>query len=216
MKYKVKKLTKQIIAVVVPDRYARGMLFCRAQEFYENPNVKFRGKHFSIWDYFNWYVKTYKRDCFSYSADYVGFNVPLEVVIECYSEASAFETPYDTAMWSLATKLYDTGDSRKYLIGVDTVKTDIFEHELALAFYYVDDNYRQEMDTITAQLSKPDFNRFQANLVDLGYCQAVIMDEIQAYMATEMNKKITKGIKPFLDLYYEYSRVFKRYRKQIR
>lgn len=216
MKYKVKKLTKQIIAIVVPDRYERGMLFCRAQEFYESPNAKFRGKHFSIWDYVNWYVKTYKRDCFSYPADYVGFNLPLETVIKCYSEASAFETPYDTAMWSLATELYDSGDSRKYLIGVDTVETDIFEHELAHALYYVNDNYRQEMDAITNQLSKPDFNCFQKNLLNLGYCKAVVRDEVQAYMATEMNKKVTKGLKNVLELYHSYSKVFKRYLKQIR
>lgn len=215
MKYKVKKLTKRIIAVVVPDRYTRGMLFCRAQEFYESPNTKFRGKHFSIWDYFAWYVKTYKRDCFSYAADYVGFNVPLDTVLECYSQASAFETPYDTKLWHLATKLDLAAGDRKYLIGVDTLKTDVFTHELAHALYYTDDSYRKAMDAITHQLSKPDFKKFQGNLLALGYCRAVVADEIQAYMATEMNKKITKGIKNALGLHYKYSRVFKQYRKNI-
>lgn len=213
MKYQVKKLTKQIIAIVVPDQYERGMLFCRAQEYYESPNPKFRGKRFSIWDYFRWYVKQSGSGCFSYPRDFSGFNLPLDVVVDCYSSATAFETTYDTALWYIASKLYD--GTRKYLIGVDSLKAGIFEHELAHALYYTDDTYRETMDAITGELSKPDFKKFQANLRALGYCSDVTHDEIQAYMATDIDKKVVKGIAKAIDWHHKYKTVFTKYRKGV-
>ena len=55
IKYQIKEVKPNIFAVIVKDKYDRAMLFCRAQEYYESPSLKFRGKNFSIWDYMKWY-----------------------------------------------------------------------------------------------------------------------------------------------------------------
>ena len=104
MKYKIKEAAPDVFAVVVKDKYNRAMLFCRAQEYYESPNPKFRNKTFSIWDYMKWYHEKYGKG-FSYGADWSGFNIPLKVITTCYNKLGKFETPYDKTMYDIVVKI---------------------------------------------------------------------------------------------------------------
>jgi hypothetical protein len=208
MKYKIKEIRPNIFAVVVKDDYERAMLFCRVQEFYESPGVSFRDKKFSIWDYYRWYSKE-NFGSFSYPMDFVGFNLPLVVAKKCY-EMNELETPYDIEMKKIVDDLYDDG-KRNYLIGVDSLKNSTFRHELAHALYYSDLDYKSEMDDLTRTLSEFNMSRFKRNLQAIGYCSGVVKDEIQAYMSTEINKKITRGIKNKKSIHQKYKSVIKRY-----
>jgi hypothetical protein len=208
MKYKTKEIRPNIFAVVVKDDYERAMLFCRVQEFYESPEPAFRDKKFSIWDYFRWYGKE-NSGCFSYPKDFVGFNLPLVVAKKCY-ELNELETPYDCEMKAIVNELYKNGN-RAYLIGVDSLKNSTFLHELAHALYYTDLDYKSEMDRITGNTSEFNLSRFKKNLRDMGYCSGVFKDEIQAYMSTEISRKVAKGIKNKKALHQKYKSVFKRY-----
>ena len=208
MKYKIKEIRPNIFAVVVKDDYERAMLFCRVQEFYESPRSSFRDKKFSIWDYFKWYSKE-NFGSFSYPNDFVGFNFPLVVAKKCY-EMNELETPYDIEMKKIVDDLYDDG-KRNYLMGVDSLKNTTFRHELAHALYYSDLEYKSEMDYITRGISDFSMSRFKRNLEAIGYCPGVVKDEIQAYMSTEINKKITRGIKNKKSLHQKYKSVFKKY-----
>jgi len=208
MKYKIKEIRPNIFAVVVKDDYERAMLFCRVQEFYESPGVSFRDKKFSIWEYYRWYSRE-NFGSFSYPMDFVGFNLPLVVAKKCY-EMNELETPYDIEMKKIVDDLYDDG-KRNYLIGVDSLKNSTFRHELAHALYYSDLDYKSEMDDLTRALSEFNMSRFKRNLQAIGYCSGVVKDEIQAYMSTEINKKITRGIKNKKSLHQKYKSVLKRY-----
>ena len=208
MKHKVKTICGNVIALVVPDNYDRAMLFCRVQEFYESPNVNFRNKKFSIWDYYEWYSKD-NAGCFSYVKDFFGFNLPLIVAKKCY-QINEVETPYDIEMKRIVDELFVPGE-RKYLIGVDSLKNSTFEHELCHALYYTDIEYKVEMDEITASISKANLQRFKKNLKSMGYCPGVLKDEIQAYMATEISKKAAKGVSNVKSLHKKYKAVFNRY-----
>ena len=210
MKYKIVKTQENIISVVVPNDYERAMLFCRVQEFYESPCSKFRNNKFSIWDYYGWYSKNH-LNCFSYTKDFVGFNLPLVVAKKCY-EMNEIETPYDEEMCKIIDRFFENKGDRKYLIGVDSLDNSTFDHELAHAFYYTNIEYRNEMDEITKSLSKSITAKFKKNLSFLGYCKGVMKDEIQAYMATEVSKKAAKGIANKRKIHQKYKAVFKKYK----
>jgi hypothetical protein len=208
MKFKVKEIRPNIIAVAIADNYDRAMLFWRVQEFYESPCKRFRGGKFSIWDYARWYSR--KTGCFSYPKDFVGFNLPLVVAKKCY-ETNSMETPYDEEMSSLINSLFVNGE-RQYLIGAESFKGGIFEHELAHALYYTDVGYKLEMDNLTKSIPKKSLAVFRKNLLKLGYHAGVVKDEVQAYMATEVNEKICRGVPNKKAMHKEYRKVFRRYR----
>ena len=92
IKFKIKQVKPCVFMISVKDRYDRGMLFCRVQEYYESPNFKFRNKIFSIWDYIEWYSREYNG--FTYPFDWSGYNFPLEVAENCY-ELNKVENVYD-------------------------------------------------------------------------------------------------------------------------
>lgn len=210
---KIKEILPQVFAIVVPDNYERAMLFCRVQEFYESPSKKIRHQKFSIWDYFRWYSKKKGNGCFSYTSDFSGFNFPLIVAKKCF-EMNDIETPYDEQMKSLVDKLFVSGE-RQYMIGVDSLSNCTFQHEMAHGLYYTNIEYQSSMDEITEGISDFDSGKFKRNLKEIGYCSSVYRDEVQAYMSTEINKKITKGVVNKKKLHQKYKSIFKRYKKLL-
>jgi hypothetical protein len=214
MKYKLKQITPKITAVVIKNQYDRAMLFCRVQEFYESAGNSFRDKKFSIWNYFKWYSDKYKKGCFSYTIDYTGFNLPLIVAKKCY-EINSVESPYDELMKKITDDLWENIGEGRYLIGVDSLKNSTFDHELAHALYYTDREYRLEMDSLTSKMNKNNIKRYKKNLSALGYCSSVFKDEIQAYMSTEVNKKITRGTTNAKKIHQLYKSIFKKYKSKI-
>lgn len=180
VKYQIKEVKPDIYAVIVKDKYDRAMLFCRAQEYYESPNRKFRGKVFSIWDYMKWYHEQYKSG-FSYGRDWSGFNIPLKVIHECYNKLGKHETPYDLEMDRILLKL-KSASSNSYVIGCGVTKGDTFDHEVRHALYYTNKEYKKQMDSLTKGLPKKYYNVFASNLMQMGYAKKVINDEIQAYL----------------------------------
>lgn len=209
LKYRVKEVSKNIFVAIVPNRYQRAMLFCRVQEFYESPSSKFRKNSFSIWDYFSWYARTYKRGCFSYPSDFTGFNLPVNIAKKCY-EMNKKETPYDYEMCSIIKKIFKKGQ-KQYLIGVDSIKNSTYKHEMAHALYYTNKKYKSDMNILINSISKSNFLKLKSNLKKIGYCNEVAKDEIQAYMATEINKTITNGVSNAISTHKKFKCVFDNY-----
>lgn len=205
--YKLKQVSEKIFAVIVPNKYDLGMLFCRVQEFYESPNKKFKNNKFSIWDYYEWYSKN-NSGCFSYVKDYCGYNVPFDIAKECY-KLNKIETPYDKIFIEILKNINLRGS---YVIGIDRINNSTFFHEFCHGLYYVNSSYRKEMDDITKKISKINYQKFKNNLKQKGYCSAVTDDEIQAYMSTEVNMSMTKGIANKSDLHKKYKKVFQKYK----
>jgi hypothetical protein len=212
MKYRIKKVAPDVFAVIVKDKYDRAMLFCRAQEYYESPNSKFRNKAFSIWDYMKWYNERYGKG-FSYGADWSGFNIPLKVVTDCYNKLGKFETPYDKVMYDLIVKinkqcLFSDG----YVIACESTEGDTFQHEVAHALYYTDKDYRKRMDAITHSIPKEHYTIFKQNILGMGYAAKVVDDEIQAYLQhTYDNAAFGKGVP--LKVRKKYNKLYANERK---
>lgn len=199
------KITQKIIAVSLESQYDLAMLFCRVQEFYESPCRHFRGKAFSIWDYFSWYAAE-GAGCFSYPVDFVGFNVPLHVARECY-KVNAVETPYDAVMCKIVAR-YFSPRTPKYLIGANSLTDATFDHELSHAMYALDDEYRTAANHITRKISPVKRKRLHANLAAMGYSPTVFADEIQAYFATGTTKKFICGVRGIERLQLQYRELY--------
>lgn len=211
IKYKIKPVKLNVFAVVVPDDYDRAMLFCRAQEYYESPNKKFRGKDFSIWDYMKWYNNQYGRG-FSYGADWSGFNIPFDIVWNCY-QSNDMETPYDEIMWDILGEIDNKMDINKkaYIIGVDSLDSETFNHEIAHGLYYTNKQYKELMDEVTLTISTKNYQTFRNNLIEMGYTDSVINDEIQAYLSTNWkNRKFMNGVssQECKELHKQYKNIF--------
>ena len=182
MKYLIKEVKPNIYAVIIKDKYDRAMLFCRAQEYYESPSPKFRGKEFSIWDYMKWYHERYGRG-FSYGDDWSGFNIPVKVIRECYNKLNKTETPYDKKMDEILSFLSIKVESKDgYVIGCGSTICDTFKHELCHGLYFTNKDYKKQMDALTKGLPKKYYSQFKKNLLEMGYASKVVDDEIQAYL----------------------------------
>ena len=186
IKYKIKEVKPNIFAVIVKDSYNRAMLFCRAQEYYESPNKKFRGKYFSIWDYMKWYSSEYGRG-FSYGTDWGGFNIPFDIMWECYENQNNlpdWETPYDEYMWEILVQIDNIRDENKkcYVIGAGDTTGWTFQHEVCHGLWYTNAAYKKEAKNVLRTIDPNDYQIFKQNLLDMGYTDKVIDDEIHAYL----------------------------------
>ena len=195
IKYKIKEVKPNVFAVIVKDNYDRAMLFCRAQEYYESPNKKFRGKDFSIWDYMKWYSEEYGRG-FSYGSDWSGFNIPFDIMWKCYNECE-METPYDEVMWEILTEIDRRTDTKKkcYVIGAGDLTGETFQHEVCHGLWYTNQAYKKQAKNVLMTFHPEHYKVFKENLIDMGYTDGVIDDEIHAYLTTNWNYgKFGKGV----------------------
>ena len=213
--YKIEEVRPNVFAVIVKDHYHRAMLFCRVQEYYESPNPQFRGKNFSIWDYIEWYSREH-NDVFTYTFDWGGFNIPLEIAYTCYDTLTDVYTPYDEIMEEIVQKVYEMNgySADGYIIGAPTTEDETFEHEVCHGLYATNKEYKGLVDEITETIEWQDYLKFEGNLLDMGYTASVIPDEIQAYLSTNYEySKFSKGVskKKCKEFHKQYKKVFEQY-----
>ena len=171
--YEIKEVRDRVFAVIMEDDYARPMTFLRVQEYYESPNPEFRGKHFNIWDFIEWYSREH-RGAFTYAFDWSGFNIPLPIAWECYegkdkptkkmydsvrSMPDSWKSKWDETMkdivWLVQSKMFNKKNKRDmnaYIIGAKDMEGDTFQHEVAHGLYYTNKEYKQLVDEITESI----------------------------------------------------------------
>ena len=233
--YKIVEVRDRVFAVVMEDDYARPMTFLRVQEYYESPNPEFRGKHFNIWDFIEWYSRN-KKDAFTYAFDWSGFNIPLPIAWECYegkdkapkkgfngvrSLPDTWKSKWDETMkdivWEVQSIMFNKKNKRDmnaYIIGSSDTEGNTFQHEVAHGLYYTNKEYKESMDEITQTIAWQDYLKFEKNLLDMGYTADVIPDEIQAYLTWGWDyAKFSKGVskRKCKSFHKEYQKVFNKY-----
>ncbi len=188
--YKIKEFVKNVFVVEVPNMKHRSMLFLRAEEFYESPNPRFKGKNFDVSEYLEWYSKSKyaskKNNIESYIYDWDGFNIPYDVAARCYKKLKSrpdLMTPYDLYFYDIlkfVTKHKDPG--KAYIICTSKFRSRTTLHELHHAMYYLDKNYRKDVHKFLRKIPIKTLKELKNILFDLGYAKKVLYDELMTYL----------------------------------
>lgn len=189
--YKFKQIRPKIY-LVNAEPYELGMLFFRAQEYYESDSKKLFRKPVSFFEAMRIYTKKRsEKETFSYFKDWVGFNIPSDILDE-YMKNCGEMTPYDEEM----KKIIDTirkETKQFYLIGAPKKKDKrIIHHEVAHGMYYTNPVYQEQAISLIEALPKKVRKSARKKLRAMGYHKSVCDDEIQAYFATGLDPALSK------------------------
>lgn len=211
----VKQIRPNIYAVVIKNDYDRSMLFCRYQEYYESPFPEIRRKFFTLEEYMRLYTIENKNGYFSYPDDWVGYNVPSNILMEAEHMFSSNVNLYDEIMSEIIH--YCVGENNFkpwYLIGVDKIGSPTMNHEIAHGFYYTNPTYKIEMNDLIKNIEPKIYNELKKSLVKAGYVddKTIIDDEIQAYMST--GNPSTWKESHYEKYSKDFRKVFKKYNKK--
>jgi hypothetical protein len=101
----------------------------------------------------------------------------------------------DSVISSIKSKIGP--ETKYYLLGVDNFNGRTMNHELAHGLYYVNDQYKISSYELVLDLPRKIFESMESILLDMGYCDDVVCDEIQSYMSTGLSPDMSKirGIK---------------------
>jgi hypothetical protein len=219
MSFEIKELSPRIFLLEFTNQYDLAMHFLRYQEFYESPNDDIRGKSFTILDAMEQYSKKYhpRKPVFSYPRDYVGFNIPHNIIQNVRELSIRDKNKYDAAMYNIYRKLKrQCGNKSFYIIGCMRNDTAIIKHEYAHALFYTDASYRRTAKKLVAELLDKHRQPFVEWLSsEGGYAATVHVDETQAYFATGLPHSFRvilpkRVLRPFVLLFQEHSKeVFK-------
>jgi hypothetical protein len=176
---KVRKLN-HVYVVEAKTQYELAISFMRLQEFYESSFPEIQGNHFTFEQYMDRYAEEFGD--FSYTSDWDGFNIPGHVVIQFFKIFTDLSDHEKELKSFLEPALNIKKKTAFYVIGIHN--NAALDHEIAHAMYYITLEYTSTMNAITDTIPKFIYNRMKKVLLKMGYCDNVIRDEIQAYLAT--------------------------------
>lgn len=199
---KVKTFNKNIFYLTFPSQKELVMTMCRMQEFYECDSVKLRNRIFTFEQFIDHYME--KDGSLDYFMMWSGFNIPGHVLDDFFDSFDLTQREIDVKLYTkkFRNKLY-------YVIATRTNDDETLMHELAHAYYYLNPVYKQQVDVLVRSMRKELKTQLTGVLKEMGYTNSVIVDEINAYMATssykylknELELELTrKDMKPFIDL----------------
>lgn len=162
--------------------YEVASTFMRLQEFYESPSSKIKGKYFTLEQYMDLYAEEFVN--FTYTSDFVGFNVPGHIVRKFFDVFEGNLLQKEQKLYELLEDIILSGE-KFYLTGCsDESDSSALHHEYAHAFYYLDSEYKRDMNELLNELNKKQRTAFNKCLSKNKYAKAVYNDEMQAYFAT--------------------------------
>lgn len=214
--YSLEKIADKIYHVIIPDQYNMCMVFCRVQEFYESPFEEIRDKNFTLLELMDLYSRKFGTGCFTYAVDWGGFNIPSSAIDKCYKKNTIKDfNVYD----SIITEIYkQIPDTEYYLIGTDGLDLDALRHETIHGYFHINKKYRKEVISIIKQLSKKSYSDMKKCLLDIGYTESVVDDEINAYLTSgegalwqgiKVTKKLEGIAKKLQSLFEQYENTIK-------
>jgi hypothetical protein len=212
---KISEILPNIYFINFPSKYEAGMTLVRFQEFYESSYSEIRGKFFTLDFYKKLYSK--KHGCFSYCSDWSGYNLP-DFIIKKFIKLFNGKFSLREKRFIKLIKPYINSDKQFYIIG-GAKKDDVLLHEIAHALFYLNKDYAREIKTLIKKLPAELFMRFETALINQGYGENVLIDELQAY-AIEIGKtgeNPISDLKIYIkDLIYlrSFYNIFKRFVKQ--
>ena len=178
-----------------------GKTFVRFQGHYESP--LFRGKIFTRKEYIEKYKKKAPDSIFlRYLIGWGGTNFPSSTLKPFYDGRFKHQTKREKEFLKIFAKTQEPF----YVIGaVSGGNVLSLNHEIVHALFYLDEEYR---DKVLKVLSKHDCDGIRKHLKNTGYCNAVMKDEINAYLTTSIHYARVFNLMP---LRKKLKRLFNRY-----
>ena len=177
----------RIVHLHFKTQYELTSSFVRIQEFYESPFENIRGDFFTLDEFMDTYAAA-NKGVFSYFEDWAGFNVPGNVVADFYEIYRAHLRPKEQRiMGEVIGKLQAYKDDF-YIIGTYEMGKKVgkyVDHEIAHALYYLSPDYKSLQDEVVEEMDPVARAKAAVKLVEMGYMEGVINDEIQAYFSTD-------------------------------
>jgi len=185
---KIQEIFPGLIHLHFKTQYEVTSTMLRLQEFYESPYENIRDKYFDLEDYMDTYAK--HKENFTYTIDWSGFNIPGNVVNKFFkifdekllAKEAILKNTINKAKADIGIK-----DSKFYLIASyddDLEGKDVLKHEIAHGLYYLNEEYKEKMEKVIMNISDNERNLLAERLLDEGYFENVIFDEMQAYFST--------------------------------
>ncbi|MDE1830595.1 MAG: hypothetical protein KGI25_09760 [Thaumarchaeota archaeon] len=175
--------------------------FVRFQEYYENAQLKGK-KGLVVRDVEKWWKKYRDRDEKElYYTFWTGFNVPGNVILDLL-RTSEFRSGFslkdfllrphyyprwhneETEFLKLLEDLTIDQISNGYFIGMWRGADQVFEHEVAHAFFATIPAYKAEQMLNIGELPKDLYKEMTQQLISVGYHTDVVLDELQAYLSS--------------------------------
>jgi hypothetical protein len=179
-----------------------GRTFIRFQEYYESPNPDFRGKIFTLGVVRQWYSVKYGAD--TYHHDWTGFNFPSRILLPFKQGLFDPLTSEEIELLNLFKYRHDNF----YIMGAQNSAT--LRHELSHALYDSNEKYRNEIDSYIKK-NKRGLAKTRQYILDKGYAEEVLNDEIQAYITDNDDQTIIINTDPHIIL--DINKIYKKYRK---
>lgn len=210
-----------VYKVTVDSELLLSYIFLRFQEHYESS--EFMQKVFSREEFVDWYTEDNGDGVnFTYYRDWVGFNIPSESLRSFLDGDFQNIIPAESFLIQKLASVFETHKDRFYLIGLaSTGDLWTYEHELAHALYSLNDNYRQEVDSLLALFPEELKVIYHQRLLAIGYTEEVLEDETHAYLIhldescrmfkLEKNGTDYQAIMPY---HQKIAEIFKKFQKQ--
>lgn len=213
--FKIKEVKPRIFLFEFTQHYDMCMHFLRYQEFYESPSPKYRGKGFEIFDFMKWYSLKYGDGAFTYPRDWGGFNIPGNIIFDCWNQhLIPDKNIYDYEMYDAWKECNAKANGEKfYIIGV-VRGNKALNHEIAHALFFLHPEYKKEMTKLVKSLPDSIRKAINMGLKKLGYTPKVYIDETQAYMSGGLVKAFGKT--DWSDECKAFQACFKKYMRKIK
>jgi hypothetical protein len=199
---KIKSQPYNSVWISADSQEELGRTFIRFQEYYESPNPDFRGKIFTLGMVRQWYSIKYGAD--TYHHDWTGFNFPSRILLPFKQGLFDPLTVEEIELLNLFKYRHDNF----YIMGAQNSAT--LRHELSHALYDSNEKYRNEIDSYIKK-NKRGLAKTRKYILDKGYAEEVLNDEIQAYVTDNDDQTIISSTDPHIIL--DINKIYKKYRK---
>jgi len=186
----IKQISKKVWAILGNNEEDVARAFIRFQEYYENKDLKGQ-RGLTVQEIEQWWDKRRKEldteD--SYYQHWLGFNLPGKIILDLTRLPSFRSDPAnynfeETKLLSILETLSVDQLSDGYLIGLWKDAEEVFDHEVAHAYFATIPAYKIEQLKNISTLPKNIYESIKYQLSEMGYAAEVINDEIQAYFST--------------------------------
>lgn len=203
---KVRVIDNNIISLTFSTQKELALTLCRPQEYYECNSTKLRNKVFTFEEFIDHYID--KDGVITYFSYWAGFNIPSHVLEKFFISFDLNKR--EKKLYELTRKF---SHQPYYVIATKHNDLSTLDHEFLHAYYYLNQRYRQEVNTIIKYMRPELKKQISSVLQSMGYSKSVLIDEINAYMATSTHKYLTEDLQ--LELSSKDTRPFRGLAKTV-